>query len=769
MLTLPASISTNKNKIGIRPIILFDFVDLDYEIASQAFQFVASGTDGSSAGSTTFGAASATFETWEVSNGDTITIDETDFTVDSVTNETTLVCTESITPPADNLSWSLDVYDEFQDLMRKNAGVSLNLSIPELVNGLSTISILSLELTDWRNTLRSNIVGSLPDLTDSDVDVYIQLDSTDTDVDTKLKIYTGKIADYTIRHDIMTIKIKNEDPITGVYPINLLKDINSQTLASDEITKPLQYGDFMYDTDLRYYTDANRHLAICPVHLAPTDGASGTWRVYVADHKMNNVSSSTDFDQDGAIFFLYRGRELAHIEFIEGLAVSNTSTDCYIDVGMSGHKCWIFESPVSSGTDNDPSDWAEAVDGKSSTWAISSSTDNTLHVKQPDFSAYSENEPQISNQGIGNTVLVKIYAKFGAIAGDTHYLRYSKDGSTYYSIAIDEADANSWVNINAIQVVWDDLEDVSDNLQIKVDWSTAGGASIVTEQIIVGVWVQDITTSDDYFYFRCEGREFSGTWGGRRSSGNLIDNPIDMLESFFRNEFGLTNLDTDSFDIVQGVFDSPNIDVNASLYIQQSWNSLLKDICKSFNLGLSLNLIGNWRLVMPRAASYGFSSSQIGTPGNEDIFTDTDSITSNSYNQHPILKRSFKISRSSAKETYARTNLNYKRTHETFISTSTDGTGKLLTINNNYIATDVSASNMFTLTSEWLHTQKFVLLFDTFYNAIAHEIGDIINVRHDDMNDDMLDATVNTQKWMIIGIQFKWHPAIITIKAIELF
>ena len=37
-----------------------------------------------------------------------------------------------------------------------------------------------------------------------------------------------------------------------------------------------------------------------------------------------------------------------------------------------------------------------------------------------------------------------------------------------------------------------------------------------------------------------------------------------------------------------------------------------------------------------------------------------------------------------------------------------------------------------------------------------------------DFNDAMLNATINTQKWLIYDISPTWHPAIINIKAVEL-
>ncbi len=49
-----------------------------------------------------------------------------------------------------------------------------------------------------------------------------------------------------------------------------------------------------------------------------------------------------------------------------------------------------------------------------------------------------------------------------------------------------------------------------------------------------------------------KGREYSGTWNGRKTSGNLIETPADVIESLLRDDLGLgdDNIDMDSFDAV---------------------------------------------------------------------------------------------------------------------------------------------------------------------------------------------------------------------------
>ena len=99
----------------------------------------------------------------------------------------------------------------------------------------------------------------------------------------------------------------------------------------------------------------------------------------------------------------------------------------------------------------------------------------------------------------------------------------------------------------------------------------------------------------------------------------------------------------------------------------------------------------------------------------------------------------------------------------------TVGSGKEKVLNNRFIKGDNHAVFVRNILDDWILVQKYIAIFQTSFSAISHEIGDVINIRHDDLNDNMLDATVNTQKWIIIDHKFIWKPFGIAIIAIELF
>jgi hypothetical protein len=177
-----------------------------------------------------------------------------------------------------------------------------------------------------------------------------------------------------------------------------------------------------------------------------------------------------------------------------------------------------------------------------------------------------------------------------------------------------------------------------------------------------------------------------------------------------------------------------------------------------------------WRIVTPFAQLNKFANSGTDTPNDDDIFTDVDIITSGKFVRHPIKKGSFQIQRTQSNTYGDKLTINYIDTHQGFLRSQSTGSGngKEITLDNWMIRADSDVSTLAGVLDDWLLNQHFIVEFETFYNAIGYEIGDVINIRHADLNDDMLSATVNTQKWMIYEINKNWRPNTIKIKAVEL-
>ena len=778
MLTLPAEATNNKDKISIKPIILIDFVDLGYQVASRNFLLITdSGSDGVVTGTDTFTSATALFVTDDTGRlNDVIYIEDkdTEYTISSTNSDTAV--TVSGSPENDTgLYWESRRY--FLDFLKKDDGIETSFSLGELINDVSPVSDLTINLTDWRSTLRSNLVGSSPDLTDSEVKVYIKFDATDNDYDNILQIYYGKITDYKINRDIMTVNIKNHNPVSGDYPENLLKDENSQTAADDDVVKPLQYGDFLWDYDLRYWADAagQGSLAICPAHLA-SSSTDAEWTIFVADHEMNTMIGTADQTwvvnaaTDLPTLFTYRNGELCFLQVgtWETTGIYNTSTDCYM-IPNTPIKAYIMRPLLEQGSENEVAFWQYTVDGKAATSIAVEGDEDVLHIKTCNF----DNLAGMTLNNSSDDVNVFVY--LGTVTGtDFFSIDYSDTGTPWSSglTSIGSAHSDTIRMFSLDSITISKLEDLN-TLEIRVKTSNIS-RSCEIKNIVVMPRIEDVNSreaiiDDKYFHLRCKGREYSGTWGSRKTAGNLIDNPIDAIESIFRDEFGVTNLDTASFDALHTEFDTNAIVPHISIFKQKKWKDLLEDLCQGLQVSLIATLTNSWRIVAPDSSLMMFASSGTDSPAAQDIFTDTDVISSGTYTNHPILKGSFRLSRSSVNNIYPKVTLNYKHIVDTYLESVSIGSGGLIKFIDTYsIGNQTSATALATIMQEWWGNQKYIATFRTFYNAIAHEGGDCINIRHSDLNDDMLDKTVNTQKWMIIDIKPTWHPNQIEITAIEL-
>jgi hypothetical protein len=781
MLTLPAEITSNKNKVSVKPILFIEFDTLNYHIATEDFTFIGSGADGVSTGSTTFDAASALFSTWEIGTGDTITISGTNYTIDHVNSETQLVTDSSITPPGSGKPWSISL-KHYYDRLKGGLNLNFDTSSPETIDGLFSVNSIKIQLTQWRTELRTNLVGSTPDLTDQDVNIYLKFNNNTFSPTNSLMIYSGYVDDWEESEDIMNITIKNPFPLNTSYPTELLFDDNALTVAPANTTKPWQYGNFNWlpatGSDAVYRSEAEGGYAACPLH---TKSTADVWRYYISDHEMNQVPTSTDFDCEyqeliNTYGFVLRNGLMAHASF--QATITNGASGAYVDVNVSSNTdiargCWIFKPFTAAGETNAMVDWADAVDmDKSTNVSMGASATYILSVKGASFADIDEDQ-------FKNAAYVQVFVRYGNIAGDNHDAEYSINGSSWtWSHHVLEADKFTWQEL-PVGSGFTTFASIA-NLRFRFVPTGAGSTFLTVVDMIVGVRIKDmIDQEDDCLYLRCKGREYSGTWSGTdrttpKTAGNLITNPADMIESILRDEFNYSSLNINlySFDELHDHYEdtghTADIDIMASIYSKTTAQALLDDICKSFTIGINFNSLRKWSVFLPVAIANNFASSRTDTPAAEDIFTDTDVIVSDAYTNHPILLHSFKLSRSSRNDVYDIVDIEYWQAgYGNYLGLITNGSGNLKKIiSNPYILKE--ANHYLENIREWWQKQKMIANFTTFYNAIAHEIGDVINIRHGDLNDNIIDATVNTQKWMIIRITHKWHPNTIEITAIEL-
>lgn len=84
--------------------------------------------------------------------------------------------------------------------------------------------------------------------------------------------------------------------------------------------------------------------------------------------------------------------------------------------------------------------------------------------------------------------------------------------------------------------------------ETTVTWNSADGGVDLRELGVLLHTSLDILEAN--IYARLNGREYQDTWGGRKTAGNTIENPADVIESIFRDELSTagSNINTTKFD-----------------------------------------------------------------------------------------------------------------------------------------------------------------------------------------------------------------------------
>lgn len=708
MLTLPSDITNHKNKILLKPIILVDFTDKFFYVATKSY--TASG-------------------------------------------------------------------QAYLSLLQKNLSLNMRISLPQMVNEISSLSSPTLKLTTWRSNLRSNLVGSTPNLTDSTVDIYLKLDTSSTNKTDAVKIFSGVISSWSVDRDIMSIRLNNYFAFPQKIPQGLISDINVNSFSA-KYAKPIQIGNFGWDT--HPFLEYDRGLyAKCLLESFDKELNRAYW--YIAKHEMNALPTDTQLEgttnRHNSYAFVLRDNTFTHVVFDTNSVgtITNTSAGASIDVNLTSATCYLTRRMTEPGPDNSVINTANAYDGKDSSYAlIEYGVHDTLDVKYPNFKNLTQNKPHIN--AVYGTMDIWFGIRFGTIEGAGTIYVYCNSGVAATSRAFDSADGDSWVviyvNANNVHNYITNFQDFYTNhgARVKVELTSGENTFAQLKEVVVQTWVSDLEESDlSNFYLRCKGREYTDTWNSRKTIGNLIENPADVIEMLLRDELDVTtsDIDTASFDVVNNILSS--VKARGTIWNQVSGKDMLNDICQMFNVSLIYLLIKKWRLVVPIPTGNNFSSSGTGTPGNEDIFTDSPIISGGAYDKHPILRDKFQLLRSSIKDVWSKVKIEFGYTENGYLFSEEMGSGDNIKIIENWLLGDpTSVITFLSLFSDWYLKQKMIVNFTTGYNAIAHEPGDIINVRHSELNDDIIDATVNTQKWMILEKAQSWRPNEIEIEAIEL-
>lgn len=696
-LTLPTEIQTEKQKVAHKPILMIDFSDVGVYVASKSY-------------------------------------------------------TLSLTGGGNR---------NYDDLIKQGSFAEITHDINEMFGTLAGTPQVTVTLLDYRGTLRASLLGTSPDLTGSAVSVYLKFDTSSTDEADRVMLFSGIVADYNEKRDVLSLTFKTTwlDRLVNL-PQRTIISYDSEADVEDDITFPLQYGDFSWSaTDPRFITEfANSigTMAICPIYKK----VAALYYIAVADHSMTNLPSVTQLESSAGDTYLFIRRDNRWVHLTaSSVTINSSSTPVTITAQLGTGYVWMSPTAAyTAGDDTNPADVADVFDGDSTTYATAWTTpsaDEQIEVHNVNIDEFEE----LTIVG-GFDAYFYVKAMTGSGIRGWLRIRQKSDNSVLSEVELNDSTTLGW-----IRVIGDSDGNNVNNYYFEVEANT--NINIDISEIVIRIRVQglDLAEDDPCVYLRCQGRPFSGTWGGRRTSGALITHPVDMVESIIRDELSETP-DTDTFDAVKGL---TSYTIAATVYKQTTAKELFSDICEQFGYGLTFSPTGNIAIMKPDSG-LTFTDSGTSTPGNEDILTDSETVTNNSFNQHPILLGGFSLQRTSVSDIVKKVTLKYGQLWGgNFLKQVSSGSGTPeLVLENRYIIDSTVASNIAAVFIAWRSTQKFIAEMVTFFNALGFELGDVKNIRHGDLNDNIVANTVNTQKWMLFSYALNFVNGLIKLKFVEL-
>ena len=339
----------------------------------------------------------------------------------------------------------------------------------------------------------------------------------------------------------------------------------------------------------------------------------------------------------------------------------------------------------------------------------------------------------------------------------------------------------------------------------------------------IAVYSGYVATSPIEVYMRCSGvaDDASGTYTGIPTTLPLIENPSDVIRWFAMVKGGYTAGEIDSS------FTTARADLSGWEFAFQ-WNDdagienlfnfegqkgIVDELAAQCNSIVWENHEGKLKMrVFDPTDAFPVSGTDV--PADLDMFEYEGSPSSGSLTRHPIF--SFNLSRMTVDETYNDFVLKYKQNY------ATNGYDSVLTIDNGLgvsgsVSHNITSSNL-RLTSPWFNTaakaltelkdltsscytdinttntlvheawairdaatatkllqklvewharRRFKITLTTGLNALRYELGDFINVRTDDIEDQFGTASMNCKKWKITKLTTDLSACKIELEAIE--
>lgn len=105
-----------------------------------------------------------------------------------------------------------------------------------------------------------------------------------------------------------------------------------------------------------------------------------------------------------------------------------------------------------------------------------------------------------------------------------------------------------------------------------------GTTDILIKMIEMSLICKMSTSISEKLFTLCKGRTFNSTWGSRKTSANMITNPVDMLEHFKRLQCGMEFGDVVEF----GKAYSPSMPIKTGAAVDGSYDNAILDTVKTF-------------------------------------------------------------------------------------------------------------------------------------------------------------------------------------------
>jgi hypothetical protein len=270
------------------------------------------------------------------------------------------------------------------------------------------------------------------------------------------------------------------------------------------------------------------------------------------------------------------------VEVASYVVEQNTSSGCIVsfDVNPDLYDYWLPDGSISNEDDQDEGGTAELTDG-TKMCDLNNSTYGYFTIINganggPPYYSLDIDFPDYKNGGTISAVAIYAYAHFHTDGGGVRAMTINAIDATganntfaaYGTDAATEAGATLAVPIKA---QGDNNVDARNHLfEVHMIYKRITYKAGNRLQIFAGV----------------KGREYSGTWNSRKTSGNLIETPADVIESIVRDDLGLSNdnIDMDKFDDVNTELGATFV-FSGCISERKNSKEILEDLarqCKSF-------------------------------------------------------------------------------------------------------------------------------------------------------------------------------------------